>query len=408
MLTEKQLADFAELSIKIGVNLQEGQELVIRSPIECADIARMLAVAGYKAGAKWVAIEYRDEKFACITYDYAAVETLEDIPDWRVKQCNYVTERKCALISIAADDPDIFTGVSPEKLSRAAKALSLAIKDFYDKLMANYTRWLVISVPTKAWADKVFPDCDDSVDKLWDAIAHTMRLDKENPVAEWAEHIQKLNRRAEFLNDHNFDYLHLTASNGTDIKVGLCENHQWVAAQELAQDGVPFTANLPTEEVFTSPHNRKINGTVHNALPLVDNSNVIDDFYITFKDGVVVDYDAKKGYDALKKIIETDEGSHSLGEIALIGKRSPIAESGLLFYNTLFDENASCHLALGKAYPSNVKGGVDMTQSELTALGHNDSLEHCDFMIGTPDMNIVGVDKNGVATQIFTDGEWCI
>lgn len=408
MLSKKQLNDYCDLAIKIGVNLQKDQELVIRTPIECAEIARALATAGYKAGAKFVTVEYRDEKMGRINYDYATAETLEEVPSWLVSRYNYIIEKKCAVISIAAGDPTIMAGVDPEKIMRASKATALAVKDYYEKMMANYVRWLVISVPTKAWADKVFPNCEDSVDKLWTAIAMTMRLDQEEPVKEWEKHIEKLSYRADFLNKHNFEYIHLTSNNGTDLKVGLADKHLWCAAQEVAQDGLPFTANLPTEEVFTAPHNKKINGVVYSALPLVNSGNIIDGFHISFKDGKVVDYGAKTGYDTLKKIIETDEGSHSLGEIALIGKHSPIAESNLLFYNTLFDENASCHLALGKAYPSNIVNGTTMTREQLNKLGHNDSLEHCDFMIGTADMNIVGVDKKGNKVQLFVDGEWVI
>lgn len=408
MLSQKQLADFAELSVKVGVNLQKGQELVIRSPIECAEIARYLAEAGYKAGAKLVIIDYNDEKMARISYDYASAETLEEVPQYVIEKQKYVIDHRCAVISIAARNPNNLLGVDPEKIRRAVKASSLALKEFQEKMMANYVRWLVISVPTKAWADMVFPNCENSVDKLWDAIAATMRLNDANPLQSWEKHIEKLTGRAEFLNKHNFDYLHLTSASGTDIKVGLADKHVWQAAQEMAQDGIPFTANLPTEEVFTAPHNKKINGTVHSALPLVNNGNIIDNFWLTYKDGVVVDFGAEKGYDSLKRILDTDDGAKSLGEIALIGKNSPIAQSKLLFLNTLFDENASCHFAMGRAYPSNIENGAELTPEQLAALGHNNSLVHVDFMVGTPDINIVGVDKKGNKVQLFVDGEWVI
>jgi len=235
-----------------------------------------------------------------------------------------------------------------------------------------------------------------------------MRLDTPDPTAAWKKHIDTLVSRAAFLTEHNFEYVHMYNSAGTDLTVGLATDHVWVAAQEEGQDGIPFTANMPTEEVFTAPHNCKINGKVVNALPLVNNGNVIDKFCITFKDGKVTDYSAQIGYEALKGLLECDEGVLSLGEIALIGKRSPIAESGILFYNTLFDENASCHLAFGASYPTTVKNGTSMTETQLAEHGMNQSIQHVDFMIGTKDINIDGISYDGTVTPLFKDGEWVI
>ncbi|MDD3831239.1 MAG: aminopeptidase [Clostridia bacterium] len=408
MLSNEKVKQFADLAIKIGVNLQPNQELNINSPIECAPIVRIMAQAAYDAGAKSVSVKWSDEKLSRINIDNQSIETLQEIPDWIVQRANYIVDKGCANISISAGDPSIYAGVDPVKLQKSSQATRKAIKYYYDKMMANACRWLVVSIPTKAWADKVFPNCEDSVDKLWDAIARTMRLDQDDPVKAWEEHIIRLNRRAKFMNDKDFEYVHMTSKNGTDLMVGLSEGHIWCAAQEEAQDGIMFTANLPTEEIFTAPHKYKVNGVVHNALPLVDNGNIIDEFYVKFKDGKVVDYDAKQGKDALKNIIETDEGSCYLGEVALIGKNSPISQLGILFYNTLFDENASCHLALGKGYPSTVKGGVAMTKEQLDKVGVNESAEHCDFMVGTTDMNIEGITKSGERVQLFVDGEWVI
>ena len=227
-------------------------------------------------------------------------------------------------------------------------------------------------------------------------------------MEEWRKHIATLNRRAEFLNENDFDYLHYTSANGTDLKVGLAENHRWLAAEEVGQDGVKFIANMPTEEVFTAPHRLRVDGVVKNALPLVENGNVIDGFSLTFKEGKVADFSAEKGYETLKGILETDEGATHIGEVALIGKNSPIAQSKTLFYNTLFDENASCHLALGKAYPTTIFGGDKMSEEELKAHGANDSLTHVDFMIGTDDLSVTGVKKNGEKVELFKDGEWTI
>jgi aminopeptidase len=235
-----------------------------------------------------------------------------------------------------------------------------------------------------------------------------MRLDYENPTLEWDKHIQTLERRASFLNDKNFEYIHFKNAKGTDLMVGLANDHQWISAREKAQDGIHFVANMPTEEVFTAPHREKVDGTLVSALPLCENGQIIDEFSITFKKGKIVDFTAKKGYETLKHLIETDSGTRRLGEIALIGKNSPVAKCNTLFYNTLFDENASCHLAIGKAYPTTVKNGESYSIKQLKEMGVNDSTEHIDFMIGTPDLQVTGIAKDGTKTTLFVDGEWVI
>ena len=295
-----------------------------------------------------------------------------------------------------------------EKLAAVSKKKSKLLKAFSDEVMSNGIRWCVVSVPTESWAKKIFPAAADPVEELSSAIEKTMRLDEKNPLEAWQKHIATLNRRAEFMNAKNFEYLHYTSANGTDLMLGLAENHVWVSAQEKAKDGVPFVANMPTEEIFTAPHKDKINGVVKSALPLSYNGQIIENFSFTFKRGKVVDFSAEKGYDVLKKLLETDAGTLSLGEAALIGKNSPIAKSGILFLNTLFDENASCHLALGKGYPTTVKGGAEMTVKELKKLGVNDSVEHVDFMIGSPDLSVTGIGYDKSETPLFVDGEWVI
>ncbi len=336
--------------------------------------------------------------------------TLCDIPNYIVAQNDYFIEHKVCLINIKAGNPSIFAGCDPEKLAESQVATLKSRANIRNATMSNYLRWTIVSVPTVGWAKQVFPDLpvDVAMDKMWNAIGHIMRLDCKNPVDAWRKHIDTLHRRAQFMNSHNFEYIHLKNSSGTDLRVGLAIDHQWIAAEEEGQDGIPFTANMPTEEVFTAPHNQKIDGTVVNALPLVNNGNVIDKFSITFKKGKVVGYSAEIGYDALKGILTSDEGVLSLGEIALIGKNSPIAESGILFYNTLFDENASCHLAFGASYPTTVKGGNDMTKDQLAKHGMNQSLQHVDFMVGTKDIDIDGIGFDGKVTPLFRNGEWVI
>ena len=311
-------------------------------------------------------------------------------------------------IAVAADDPAAFKDVPSEKIAAAAKARAKALKKFSDEVMSNGLRWCVVSVPTLAWAKQVFPDSKNPEEALSEAIEKTMRLDYPDPTSEWQKHIETLERRANFLNSARFEYLIFENSLGTNLKVGLADEHLWLSAKEIAKDGKYFVANMPTEEVFTAPHRLKVDGVLKSAMPLCENGQIIDGFTITFKKGKIVDFSAEKGYETLKHLIETDDGTMRLGEVALIGKNSPIAKSGILFYNTLFDENASCHLAIGKAYPTTVKNGDKLSPKELKEKGLNDSAEHVDFMIGTSDLSVIGIKKDGSKFVLFKDGEWAI
>lgn len=408
MLTGKTLDNYAELVIKIGINLQKGQGLEIVCPTEKRNVAAALAKAGYDAGAKIVRVRWEDEEINKINYLRADVEALKEVPKWLVDQRNYLVEENFCYVAVAADDPTAYANVPPQKLAAVLTARSKALKKYSDNVMNNAIRWCVISVPTLQWAKQVFPNSADPEKDLSEAIEKTMRLNTANPLGAWRKHVETLKRRSDFLNDKNFEYLHFVNNSGTDLMVGLCKNHLWTSAEEKAKDGVPFVANMPTEEIFTAPHRLKVDGTLVSALPLCENGQIIDKFKITFKKGKIVDFSAEKGYETLKHIIETDKGTRYLGEVALIGKNSPIAKSGILFYNTLFDENASCHLAIGKAYPTTIRGGDKLSKKELNSLGVNDSIEHVDFMIGTPDMTITGIEKDGTKTLLFVDGEWVI
>lgn len=408
MLTGKKLYDFAELVLGVGVNLQKGQGLEIVCPVEKSEVAVAFSEKAYEMGARIVNVRWSCEKTDRVNYLYAEEEALTDIPKWFVDSKNYLVKKGFCYVAIDAEDPSAFKDVPSEKLAAVSKKKSKLLKAFSDEVMSNGIRWCVVSVPTESWAKKLFPAAADPVEELSFAIEKTMRLDEKNPLEAWQKHIDTLNRRAEFMNAKNFEYLHYTSANGTDLMLGLAENHVWVSAQEKAKDGVPFVANMPTEEIFTAPHKDKINGVVKSALPLSYNGQIIDNFSFTFKKGKVIDFSAEKGYDVLKKLLETDAGTLSLGEAALIGKNSPIAKSGILFLNTLFDENASCHLALGKGYPTTVKGGAEMTVKELKKLGVNDSVEHVDFMIGSPDLSVTGIGYDKSETPLFVDGEWVI
>ena len=408
MLNGKTLNEYAKLIVKIGVNLQKGQGLEISCPIEKKDFALALTEAGYLAGASIVRVRWFDEDIDKLSYTYAKEEDLTKIPKWLVDSKNELIEKNFCYIAVSADNPEAFKDIPAQKLFEVAKAKSKALKKYSNGIMSNAIRWCVVSVPTKEWAKKVFPSAVDPEQELSNQIEKAMRLDTLDPISSWQKHIEKLNKRAEFLNKAKFSYLLFKNQKGTDLKVGLSQNHVWLCAEEKAKDGLNFVANMPTEEIFTAPHKDRVDGILKSAMPLCLNGQIIDNFTIEFKKGKIVSFSAQTGYDALKQLIETDNGTKRLGEVALIGKNSPIAKSNVLFYNTLFDENASCHLAIGKAYPTTILGGEKLTISELKKLGANDSTEHEDFMIGTPDLSVVGVKENGEKVTLFIDGEWAI
>ena len=408
MLDNKTITEYAKLVVKIGVNLQKGQGLEISCPIEKKDFAVALTKAGYLAGASIVRVRWNDDDIDKLTYTYADTKALTNISKWLVDSKNELVEKNFCYIAVSADNPEAFKDIEPEKLFAVSKAKSKALKKYSDSIMSNAIRWCIVSVPTKEWAKKVFPSSSNPEQELSNQIEKAMRLDAYNPIEAWQEHIETLNKRANFLNEQRFSFLLFKNAKGTDLKVGLSQNHVWLCAEEKAKDGFKFVANMPTEEIFTAPHKDRVDGVLKSAMPLCVNGQIIDNFTIEFKKGKIVSFSAEKGYEALKRLIETDNGTRRLGEVALIGKNSPIAKSNVLFYNTLFDENASCHLAIGKAYPTTILGGDKLTISELKKLGANDSTEHEDFMIGTPDLSVIGVKENGEKIQLFVDGEWVI
>lgn len=400
----------AELAVKIGVNIQPDQSLIINSPIECSAFARCVAEAAYAAGARDVVMNYNDEKFSRIRYKNAALEVFEQVPQWFIDKQNYLVDQHFAVISIYAEDPDLFSDVDPLKIKTASAAVQKATEKYHMAMMNNQCRWCVISVPTAGWAKKVFPDDPEeiAVEKLWEAIFKATRADQEDPVDAWYRFNKSFEAKTRFLNDHQFDRFIYKNQLGTDIEVGMPKNHIWAGGSETAADGVDFFPNIPTEEVFCAPHRDRINGTLVSSHPLVYNGQLIDDFSLTFKDGVVIDYQAKIGHETLKTLIEASEGSDRLGEIALVPYHSPISDMNLLFYNTLFDENASCHFALGAAYPTCVENGEEMDPETLKAAGLNYSTTHVDFMIGTEDLSIIGIEADGTEIPIFVDGDWAI
>ena len=399
---------YAELIIKFGMALKKGETIVITSPIECADFVHMCADCAYDLGAREVIVNWNDDYLSRIRYLKADDEIFDEFPAWRADFYNTSAENRYAWLRIDADDPEALSGVDPKRISRASVASMGAIKSFREKQMSSYFKWCIASAPSKNWAKKVFPDTDEdtAVTKLWDAILNCCRVYADNdPAADWDEHITALKSRVKKLNDYNFKALHYTASNGTDLMVELPEGHFWDGGNETASDGTLFCANIPTEEIFTVPRRSGVNGKAVSSKPLSINGDIAENFAFTFENGRVKDITAEKGLELLRQEISIDEGASYLGEAALVPYNSPISNSSILFYNTLFDENASCHFALGDAYPM-IEGGRDMDRDELNRRGVNSSMTHVDFMVGTADMSIVGTTYDGRKIEIFKDGNF--
>lgn len=406
MSFNENLKKYSNLIIKVGANVLEGDIVTISSPVERADFARMLVEDAYKAGAHEVNINWTDEVISRLGYQNAPVEVLEDVPQYNFDKAEYYAKKGEKRIAISASDPESLKGIDSQKIQRVSKAVSTKMQPLRKYTMNDINSWTVVSVPTEKWAKKVFPNSDTPVEDLWEAIFKTTRIDQTDPIKSWENHLNTLTTKADWLNEQDFKYLRYKASNGTDLEIELPEGHIWTAASSLNSKNERFVPNMPTEEVFTLPHKNGVNGKVFSSKPLVYAGNVIDEFWLKFKDGKVIDFDAKVGKETLQSIFDKDERARHLGEVALVPFDSPISNSNILFFNTLFDENASCHLALGKAYPTTIKGGPDMSDDELDKAGVNDSLAHEDFMVGTSDLNIVGIKKDGSEVQVFKDGNW--
>ncbi|GAA0787379.1 aminopeptidase [Hathewaya limosa] len=404
------LKRYAELAVKTGVNIQKGQKLFINSPIECADFTRLVADMAYDNGAKDVIINWIDEKFSKIRFMKAPKEVFEEMPDWQKEFYLSNVKDGAAFLSIHASDPELLKDVDPNIISIAQKTRSIALKEYSERLMSNKNAWSVISIPTEGWATKVFPELSpkDAMKKLWDYIFNIVRVDKENPVEAWKEHTNNLKNKMNALNSYHFKSMHYKNSLGTDLTVELPKKHLWLGGSEHTENGIEFLANMPTEEIFSLPLKTGVNGTLVSSKPLNYGGNLINNFSFTFKDGKIVDFKAEQGYESLKHLIETDEGSHYLGEIALVPFHSPISNSNIIFFNTLYDENASCHFAIGKAYSVCIENGANMDEDQLKENGVNDSLTHVDFMVGTNDLSIIGTTYDGKEIEVFKNGDWAI
>lgn len=408
MISPQMLKKYAKLSLSIGVNIQPKQILVIKSPIECFKFTRILVEEAYEMGASEVVVHWHDEECTKLNYQYSPIEVLENYPEWMRDSMLYYARKGAAILSISASNPDLMKNIDAEKISVAKKAISKATREFSERIMTNKNPWSIISLPTKGWASKVYPTLseDEAMEKLWQTIFKVVRVNEDDPVKAWEAHKNNLLEKMNYLNNKNFKALHFKNSLGTDLVLELAINHIWCGGAELSADGIEFIANMPTEEIFTMPKKNGVNGKVISSKPLNYGGTLINNFSLEFKEGKVISVEAEEGYDTLKTLIETDEGAAYLGEVALVPYDSPISNSNTIFFNTLYDENASCHLAFGKAYNLTVKDGIDMSTEEILNHGGNDSLIHVDFMIGTDDLDIMGIDFHGKETPIFKNGNW--
>ncbi len=401
------LEKYAELGVKIGVNIQEGQDLLIRASLSAADFVRKITKVAYETGAKNVIVEWNDDEVTKIRYHHAPEESFDEFPLWKAQGFEQMAENGTAFLSIVSQDPDLLKGVDPERIKRANIAQGKALEKWRESILSDKVSWTVLATPSVAWAKKVFPEgtTEEQVEKLWEAIFKATRVDQMDPLAAWNEHNLNLQNKVEYLNAKKYKKLHYKAK-GTDLTIELPAKHLWVGGGGDNQAGVNFMANMPTEEVFTLPTKDGINGYVTSSKPLSYGGNLIDNFTLTFENGKIVDYKAETGYETLKGLIETDEGSHFLGEVALVPYDSPISNLNIIFYNTLFDENASCHLAIGNAYASCLEGGTTMSKEELVENGANQSITHVDFMIGSADLDIDGETEDGQLETVFRNGNW--
>lgn len=404
---QRNLEKYAELAVKVGVNIQKGQTLVINTALDSAEFVRLVVKKAYEAGAYNTIVNWSDDIVSRTKYDLAPDEAFQEYPEFRAKEMIDLAENGAAFMSIVSSSPDLLKGVHPERIANFQKAAGKALSTYRKYIQSDKVSWTVIAAPSQKWAEKVFPNEEPevSIQKLWNAIFKATRVDLDNPVEAWKKHDQTLHEKVNYLNAKRYKMLHYKAP-GTDLTIELPEKHLWVGAGSVNEKGYEFMANMPTEEVFTVPHKTGVNGTVASTKPLSYGGNLIDNFSVTFENGRIVAVKAEEGEEILKRLVDTDEGSHYLGEVALVPHNSPISQSNILFYNTLFDENASNHLAIGSAYAFCIEGGKKMSSEELAENGLNESITHVDFMIGSAEMDIDGINADGSREPVFRKGDW--
>lgn len=405
----ERLRKYARLIAEVGINTQKKEEIWINADLDQPDFVVMVMEECYKLGARKVVIRWSYSKTVHPTYKYASISELSKVPSYERARYKYMSTKFPSIIHIISDDPDGLKGVNQKKMAKVRMKSYPIIKPYRDKMEDRY-KWCIAAVPGLGWAKKVFPTLnnEDAIEALWEAILKTARVDDNDPIKNWEEHNAFLHAQKHKLNELNLDKLIYHASNGTDFEVTLIPNSKWGGGYDLTHDGRKYNPNIPTEEIFISPYAGKCEGTLVASKPLSYNGEVIEDFSLTFKDGKVVEVKARKNQALLEQMVSLDEGAKMLGEVALVPFNSPINETGILFYDTLFDENACCHFAIGAGFPMTIEGAAVLTPEQIKEKGINDSMTHVDFMIGTSDLSIVGITREGKEIQIFKDGTWAI
>ncbi|MEC8628785.1 MAG: aminopeptidase [Pseudomonadota bacterium] len=397
----------ADVAVNVGLNLQPGQDLILTAPAEALPLVRAVAAAAYRAGAGVVTPILSDPGVTLARFEHGSDDSFDTAPAWLYAGMADAYNKGAARMAIVGEDPMLLSEQDPDKVARAGKANSIAYKPALEKIANFAINWSIASYPTLDWAKRIFPDMadEDAVAALADAIFAASRVNTPDPVAAWAAHNAALATRTKWLNDQRFSALHFT-SPGTDLTVGLADGHEWHGGASEAQNGVVCNPNIPTEEVFTTPHADRVNGTVRSTKPLSHQGSLIDEIEVRFENGVIVEARAAKGEAVLQKLLDTDDGARKLGEVALVPHSSPISQSGLLFYNTLYDENAACHIALGQCYSKCFLDGASLTPEQIADQGGNSSMIHVDWMIGGPDTDIDGITADGTRVPVFRGGEW--
>ncbi len=409
MTFEQNLEKYADLIVNIGLGLKPDDKLIIYLNEDCLPLARLVSKKAFQKGVIDIRLEFNDDIMALERFLFAPDRALEFFPAYRVEYMENLLKDGYNRLSLLAEDPDLLKPVDPARIATWQRTAGKAMKPLQKYTMENKVKWCVVGVACPAWAKAVFPElpAEEGMRKLWDNIFAATRADLDDPVQAWKGHDASLKARKNFLNEARFDYVHYQGP-GTNLKVHLVPDHIWEGGSSRSEAGETFMPNIPTEEIFSMPHADRVDGTLRATMPLSVRGQVVDDFHFTFKDGKVVDFDAGTGKQILTDLLDMDEGAKRLGEIALVAANSPISNTGILFKNTLFDENASCHFALGAAYSENLKGATEREDSENRRLGMNDSLIHVDFMVGGRDVTVTGVKADGSQVVLLKDGEWQI
>jgi len=406
-IDSEKIDKLAQLAVYTGLGLRPGQDLILTAPVEALPLVKRIAVHAYKAGAGLVTPLFSDGELTLARYKYANNASFDKAPDWLYNGIGKAFDNNAARMAIVGDDPMLLANQDSDKIGRANKANSIAYKPARERITRFNINWNIIAWPGAAWAKRMFPELSgtEAQSKLADAIFDASRVNTTDPVEEWKKHNEVLRKKCKWLNELDFASLHFNGP-GTDLVVGLADGHEWMGGASIAQNGITCNPNIPSEEVFTTPHALNVNGSVCSTKPLSHQGALIDEIQVRFENGKITNAKASKGEEVLLKILDSDEGARRLGEVALVPNSSPISQSGLLFYNTLFDENAACHIALGQCYSKCFKGEENLSEKEILKRGGNSSMIHIDWMIGSRHIDIDGINSDGSRVAVFRKGEW--